>query len=198
MLFMAACGYSDPYGTGGPVANESPAHGSPTPGVDDFHAGDGLPQITFPDGLKYVTLKVGTGQVAQVGDIVTMQYTGWLSDGTLFDSSRQAGRTAFNALLAADPASCSSKPPDYSCVIAGWNEGIPGMAVGGQRKLIIPPELAYGAQGQQDQQTGANIIPPNATLTFEIELIAVKAGPKPTPSPTPKASPSPSPSPSHS
>jgi FKBP-type peptidyl-prolyl cis-trans isomerase FkpA len=194
MLFMAACGYADPYGTGGPVANESPAHGSPTPGVDDFHAGDGLPVITFPDGLKYVTLKIGTGAVAKVGDIVTMQYTGWLSDGTPFDSSRLTGRGAFNALLAANLATCSSKPPAYSCVIGGWNEGIPGMAVGGQRKLIIPPELAYGAQGQQDPQTGAYIIPPSATLTFEIELIAVTAGPKPSPSPSPKPSPSPSPS----
>ena len=192
LLFaVAACGYADPYGSGGPVANESPPHGSPTPGVDDFHAGDGLPQVTFPDGLKYVTLKQGTGQVAKTGDIVTVQYTGWLSDGTPFDSSRQKGRTAFAVLLAANAATCQSQAA-YTCVIPGWNEGIPGMAVGGQRKLIIPPDLAYGAQGQQDPQTGAYIIPPAATLVFEIEVLAVKAGP--TPSPSPKSSPSPSPS----
>jgi FKBP-type peptidyl-prolyl cis-trans isomerase FkpA len=195
LLFTAACGYSDPYGNSGPVANESPPHGSPTPGVDDFHAGDGLPRITYPDGLQYVTLKVGTGQIAKLGDIVTMQYTGWLQDGTVFDSSRQPGRTAFSAYLAPDPSNCPSIP-NVSCVIAGWNEGVPGMAVGGIRKLIIPPELAYGAQGQQDPQTGAYLIPPEATLVFEVELISVKAGPKPSPTPTPKASPSPTPSPS--
>ena len=189
-LFAAACGYSDPYATNGPVANESPPHGSPTPGVDDFHAGDGLPRITYPDGLQFITLKVGTGQLAKIGDIVTMQYTGWLTDGTVFDSSRQAGRSAFSALLSSAPSTCTSTSA-YSCVIPGWNEGLPGMAVGGIRKLIIPPDLAYGPQGQQDPQTGAYLIPPDATLVFEVELISVKAGPKPSPSPTPKASPSP-------
>ncbi len=67
-------------------------------------------------------------------------------------------------------------------VIPGWDEGVPGMAAGGQRKLIIPASLAYGAQGQTDPNTGQTIIPPNATLIFEIELVSVKAGPSPSPS----------------
>jgi len=80
-------------------------------------------------------------------------------------------------------------------VIAGWDEGIPGMRVGGKRKLILPPDLGYGANGQTDQQTGAVVIPPNATLVFEVELLKVeKAPPPPSPKPTPTPSPTPSPS----
>ena len=184
-LIGAACGYPDPYSTGGPVANESPAHGSPTPNVDDFHAGDGLPAVTYPDGLKVIDLSKGTGAVAHSGDSVVVEYTGWLTDGTLFDSSRSR-----------------NQPFPFTIgkgqVIAGWDEGVPGMAAGGKRKLIIPSALAYGAQGQQDPNTGATIIPPDATLVFEISLISVQAGPTPSPhpSPTPFGSPTPTPSPS--
>ena len=179
-LTVAACGYADPYASNAPVANESPNHTSPTPGVDDFHAGSGLKPQTYPDGLQYIDLKVGTGAIARTGDSVNVQYTGWLSDGTLFDSSRKAGRSPFSLVIG------------QGHVISGWDEGVPGMAVGGQRKLIIPPDLGYGAQGQTDPNTGATIIPPNATLVFEIELLSVKPGPSP--SPTPKVTPSPSPS----
>jgi hypothetical protein len=185
MFFTAACGYTDPYATSGPVANESPVHGSPTPGVDDFHAGDGLPAVTYPDGLKIIELKQGTGAVAHTGDIVTVNYSGWLSDGSLFDSSRPRNQP-FTFTIGTHQ------------VIDGWEEGMPGMAAGGLRKLIIPSALAYGPTGQQDPQTGATIIPPDATLTFEVELISVKPGPTPKPSPTPTPSPSPSPSPSAS
>lgn len=180
-LVTAACGYADPYGTTGPVANESPVHGTPTPGVDDFHAGDGMTPVTLPDGLKYIDLTKGTGALAHTNDIVVVQYSGWLIDGTLFDSSRSRNQP-FSFTIG------------QGQVIPGWDEGIPGLAVGGQRKLIIPAALAYGAQGQQDPNTGATIIPPNATLVFEVELISVKAGP--TPTPTPPASPSPSAKPS--
>ncbi len=182
-VLAAACGYPDPYSTGGAVANESPAHGSPTPNVDDFHAGDGLPAVTYPDGLKVIDLSQGTGAVAHSGDSVVVEYTGWLTDGTLFDSSRSR-----------------NQPFPFTIgkgqVIAGWDEGVPGMAAGGKRKLIIPAALAYGAQGQQDPNTGATIIPPDATLVFEISLISVQPGPTPSPhpSPTPLRSPSPSPS----
>ena len=182
-LSAAACGYSDPYASTGPVANESPVHGSPTPGVDDFHAGDGLPATTFPDGLQYIDLKKGTGLVAHTGDTVSVQYSGWLTDGSLFDSSRSRNQP-FSVTLG------------QGQVIPGWDEGLPGMAAGGLRKLTIPPALAYGARGQQDPQTGANIIPPSATLVFEIELLSVKPGPTPSPRPIPTPSPSPSPSPS--
>jgi hypothetical protein len=184
-LVGASCGYADPYTTSGPVANESPGRGSPTPGVDDFHAGDGLPAVVYPDGLKVIDISKGTGAIAHTGDDVSVQYTGWLTDGTLFDSSR------------------SRKQPfpftiGKGQVIPGWDEGVPGMAVGGKRKLIIPAPLAYGSQGQQDPNTGATIIPPDATLVFEIELLSVKAGPTPSPhpSPTPLTSPSPSAKPS--
>jgi FKBP-type peptidyl-prolyl cis-trans isomerase FkpA len=182
-LFVVACGYSDPYASNQPIANESPIHGSPTPGVDDFHAGDNLPAITFPDGLQVIDLKLGTGAIAHTGDAITVMYTGWLMDGTLFDSSR--GRNQPFALTLGQGQ-----------VIPGWEEGVPGMAVGGKRKLIIPSALAYGVSGQTDPNTGATVIPPNANLVFEIELLTVKPGPSPSPSPSPKPSPSPSPSPS--
>jgi len=184
---LAACGYADPYATSGPVANESPGVVSPSPGADDFNAGNGLPVVTYPDGLKYIELTVGTGAVAHSNDTVTVQYTGWLSDGTKFDSSRDRG-TPFPVDLNASP----------SQVIAGWVEGIPGMKVGGKRKLIIPAPLAYGAAGKQDPNTGAYVIPPNATLVFEIELLSLKVGPSPSPIPSPKPTPTPSPSPSPS
>ncbi len=112
----------------------------------------------------------GTGAVARAGDEATVQYTGWLADGTMFDSSRVRNQP-FNFTIGAGQ------------VIPGWDEGVPGMAAGGQRKLIIPASLAYGAQGQTDPSTGATVIPPNATLVFEIELISVKPGPSPSPSP---------------
>ncbi|HEY2597912.1 MAG TPA: FKBP-type peptidyl-prolyl cis-trans isomerase [Candidatus Dormibacteraeota bacterium] len=185
-LAAASCGYPDPYVSSGPVANESPAPPptpSPSPGVDDFNAGAGLTPVTYPDGLKFIDLKVGTGAVAVSGQQVTMQYTGWLSTGPPpFDTSRQAGRSAFAFTLGATPEQ----------VIPGFDEGIPGMKVGGKRKLIIPPELAYGANGSNDPNTGAVVIPPNSTLVFEVELL--KVGPAPKPSPSPKPSPTPSPS----
>jgi hypothetical protein len=182
LLAGAACGYADPYATNAPVANESPGHTSPSPNVDDIHAGDGLPAVTYPDGLKVVELLKGTGAVAHTGDSVVVQYTGWVSDGTLFDSSRQRGQPFPFTIGKGN-------------VIAGWEEGVPGMAAGGKRKLIIPPSLGYGTQGQQDQN-GATIIPPNATLIFEIELISVTPGPTPSPHPSPSPVHSPSPSPS--
>jgi hypothetical protein len=185
-LAVAACGYADPYAGTGPVANESPvpaASPSPSPGADDFNAGAGLPVITLPDGLKYIDLKVGTGATSQSGDNISVQYTGWFqSNAQVFDSSRNAGRSPLDVQIGRGQ------------VIPGWDEGIPGMKVGGKRKLIIPSALAYGATGQTDQTTGAVIIPPNANLVFEVELLSTAPGPSP--SPTPPASPSPSPSPS--
>jgi FKBP-type peptidyl-prolyl cis-trans isomerase len=184
----AACGYPDPYSSNAPVANESPnpsAAPSVSPGADDCHAGTGLPVITYPDGLKIVDLKVGAGASAQNGNNAEVQYTGWLATNCQqFDSSRSPGRTSFTFQIG------------QSQVIAGWDEGLLGMKVGGKRKLIIPSDLAYGPQGQTDQTTGATVIPPSATLIFEIELLSAKPGPSPSPSPPPAPSPSPSPSPS--
>jgi FKBP-type peptidyl-prolyl cis-trans isomerase FkpA len=184
---LAACGYADPYATSGAVANESPGQVSPSPGADDFNAGNGLPVVTYPDGLKYIELTVGTGTVAHSNDAVVVHYTGWLTDGTKFDSSRDRA-TPF-------PVDLNASPPQ---VIVGWVEGVPGMKVGGKRKLIIPGPLAYGTAGKQDPNTGAYIIQPNATLVFEIELLSLKVGPSPSPIPSPKPTPTPSPSPSPS
>ena len=186
-LGAAACGYPDPYANPGPVANESPgAAPSISPGADDFNAGKGLPVVTYPDGLQIVDLTVGTGDTAKQGMVVTVQYTGWLISGTQFDTSRQAGRGPFKVLLSNDPGLCQKQGVDYTCVITGWTEGIQGMKVGGKRKLLIPPALAYGAQPPQGSP-----IPPNATLVFQVELLSATPGPTPAPSPSPSPSPSP-------
>lgn len=104
-------------------------------------------------GLKYDDTLVGEGDVAEAGQTVTVHYTGWLTDGTKFDSSVDRN----------DPFRF---PLGGRQVIAGWDEGVQGMRVGGKRKLTIPPQLGYGAAG------AGGVIPPNATLVFEIELLA--------------------------
>lgn len=111
-------------------------------------------EIVTPSGLKYTDLKVGTGAEAKAGDAVQVHYTGWLVDGTKFDSSRDSNRP-FRFKLGAGQ------------VIKGWDEGVAGMKVGGKRKLVIPPELGYGRQG------AGGVIPPGATLVFEVELLGV-------------------------
>ena len=112
---------------------------------------------TLPGGLKVTDLKVGSGPMAEPGHTVAVHYTGWLMDGTRFDSSLDRGAPiAFP--LGADPPN----------VIQGWEEGLKGMRVGGKLKLTIPPALAYGEEGRPP------VIPPNATLVFEVELMDVK------------------------
>jgi len=106
--------------------------------------------------LKYVDLKVGSGPSPEVGDKVTVHYTGTLEDGTKFDSSVDRGQP-FNFLIG------------MGQVIKGWDEGVMSMKGGGKRKLIIPPELGYGETG-----TPGGPIPPNATLIFEVELLEVE------------------------
>jgi FKBP-type peptidyl-prolyl cis-trans isomerase len=184
-LTAAACGYSDPYSTSGAVANESPGPStapSASAGADDFNAGGGVTSclrtatpacVTYPDGLRVIDLTAGTGDVAKTGEMAEVQYTGWLTDGASFDSSRKPGRTSFSFQIG------------KSQVIGGWDEGVPGMKVGGKRKLVIPAALGYGASGQTDPTTGATIIPGNATLVFDVELIGLKPGPSPSPSPSP-------------
>jgi FKBP-type peptidyl-prolyl cis-trans isomerase FkpA len=108
-----------------------------------------------PSGLYYQDLEVGSGTEAQNGADVTVHYTGWLTDGTKFDSSVDRG-TPFAFPLGAGQ------------VIAGWDEGVNGMRVGGKRKLVIPPDLAYGDRG------AGNAIPPGATLVFDVELLDVQ------------------------
>ncbi len=112
--------------------------------------------IQMENGLKIQDLKVGTGQEAKTGYAVDVNYLGTLENGTKFDSSYDRGQS-FQFVLGAGQ------------VIKGWDIGVAGMKVGGKRKLIIPPDLAYGEKG------AGGVIPPNATLVFEVELLAVQA-----------------------
>ena len=108
---------------------------------------------TGADGLQSGDITVGSGTPVAPHQSVTVQYTGWLDNGSIFDTSRQAGRT----------------PAEFGLdgVIKGWTEGLVGMKPGGKRRLVIPGPLAYGKDGR-------GCIPPNATLTFDIELISAK------------------------
>ena len=117
-------------------------------------------QVTeMPDGLKYTDTTTGDGATAKAGNKVSVHYTGWLSDngakGKKFDSSVDRGQP-FQFTLGAKQ------------VIAGWDEGVAGMKVGGKRTLNIPPELGYGARG------AGGAIPPNATLIFDVDLLQVQ------------------------
>jgi FKBP-type peptidyl-prolyl cis-trans isomerase FkpA len=115
--------------------------------------------ITTMDGLIIKDDVIGTGTVAAFGNAVTVNYTGKLDDGTVFDSSLNPGRTPFSFVI-------GSTVPRQS-VIQGWNEGVQGMKVGGTRELTVPPALGYGADG------AGSVIPPNATLHFTITLLSV-------------------------
>ncbi len=140
ILVLAACG-KDPTG---PLTNADFA---------DFLNVDLSAMTKTASGLYLQDLQVGTGDEAVAGATVSVHYEGWLPDGTKFDSSRDRNE-AFEFLLAAGR------------VIQGWDEGVVGMRVGGIRKLVIPPALAYGP-------AGAPTIPGNATLVFDIELLSV-------------------------
>ncbi len=115
--------------------------------------------MTTPSGLQITDTKVGTGATPKRGQTCVMHYTGWLYEngakGKKFDSSRDRGQPF-------------EFPIGMGRVIKGWDEGVATMKVGGQRTLIIPPELGYGARG------AGGVIPPNATLMFDVELLAVK------------------------
>jgi FKBP-type peptidyl-prolyl cis-trans isomerase FkpA len=112
-------------------------------------------QITTPSGLQYEDIETGTGPAAQSGQKAKVHYTGWLTNGQKFDSSKDRN-DPFEFTLGAGQ------------VIRGWDEGVAGMKVGGKRKLTIPPALGYGARG------AGGVIPPNADLIFEVELLGVR------------------------
>ena len=115
----------------------------------------GSKEVSKPSGLRYVDLEPGQGDEAKTGSVVAVHYTGWLENGTKFDSSRDRN-VPFKFKLG------------IGQVIKGWDEGVEGMKVGGKRRLMIPPALGYGARG------AGGVIPPNADLVFEVELLEVK------------------------
>ena len=154
---LTACGSN----TATDTDSQQPASESEQPAAQEPAAQD---PATPPQGeatqdvteLKIEDEVVGTGAEATTGKQVTVHYTGWLTDGTQFDSSKTSGQP-FSFVLGS------------GSVIPGWDQGVAGMKVGGKRKLIIPPALAYGEQG-----AGNGAIPPNATLVFEVELLGVE------------------------
>jgi peptidylprolyl isomerase len=139
-------------------STNAPAVTSAAPAANvEIDKDTGKPLVTTPSGLKYVDLAPGTGPLVKQGDHVAVKYVGKLLDGTTFDASAnhpEMGPT-FNYVQG------------VTGLIPGWTEGVSTMKVGGKRKLIIPPQLGYGMQG------AGNVIPPNATLIFEIELVSI-------------------------
>jgi peptidylprolyl isomerase len=113
--------------------------------------------VTTASGLQYTELLAGTGPAPKTGDIVAVHYVGTLDNGTVFDSSRTRGEPI-------------RFPLGRGQVIPGWDEGVALMKQGGKARLVIPPNLAYGESG------AGGVIPPNATLTFEVELVSISAG----------------------
>lgn len=163
LVVLSACG-SDQLSTSSP-ATSVPAQASPPTSpaasctaapsaVDNFS--QTVPLTTAADGLQYGDITPGTGAMPHKGQNLTVQYTGWLTNGCMFDSSRQSGRTAFSFVIGATPPN----------VIGGWEEGLLTMRVGGKRRLVIPPQLGYGSAGQGS-------IPGNATLVFDVELLSI-------------------------
>src|SRR5579872_6752572 len=129
-------------------------------GKSDTAVGPGPTKVsgaptTTASGLQYWDIVVGSGAAAAAGDLVSVHYTGWLTSGEKFDSSVDRGQPF-------------SFPLGAGQVIKGWDEGVAGMKVGGKRQLRIPPELGYGPSG------AGGVIPPNATLIFDVELLGVK------------------------
>jgi FKBP-type peptidyl-prolyl cis-trans isomerase len=141
-LFLSACGGSGDAG------------GAAAGGAGGFEI-DSAALTKTPSGLQYQDVEAGTGAEAASGQVAVVHYTGWLTDGTKFDSSRDRGEPF-------------SFPLGAGQVIAGWDQGVAGMKVGGRRKLVIPPDLGYGPMGSPP------VIPPNATLVFDVELLGVK------------------------
>jgi FKBP-type peptidyl-prolyl cis-trans isomerase len=135
----------------GPFLLSVLAQPNPTPTSQD-HAE--IREVVTPSGLKYTDLKLGQGDAADTGKVLEVHYSGWLENGVKFDSS--IDDRPFTFRLGTGDA------------IKGWDEGLMGMKAGGKRRLVIPPELGFGKQGV------GSVVPPNAVLIYEFELLAVR------------------------
>lgn len=155
LVVFWGCNQADP-----PVEQtEQPAEEEAAPPATESTADEGIPTvagdtITTASGMKYLVMAEGTGDQPTPGQVIDAHYTGWLTDGTKFDSSRDRGKTF-------------SFPIGQGRVIKGWDEALADMKVGGRRLLIIPYELAYGERGKPP-------IPPKATLIFDVELVGIQ------------------------
>lgn len=166
-LLFAACGGDEPTPEPAVAPTEAPAAAAEPTATTPAEQPTAETQNTLPtvegtstktdSGLEVIEIAVGTGDSPKAGDIVSVHYTGWLENGTKFDSSVDRGQPL-------------SFPLGQGMVIPGWDEGIALLKVGGKSRLIIPAELGYGAGG------AGSVIPPNSTLIFDVELVAVRAG----------------------
>jgi len=157
---LAGCGGSN---SGKSAGDTAPASTTAKPDGQAASSTPDAPQaaapsapITTPSGLQYVDLVVGTGLSPARGETVDVHYTGWLTNGSKFDSSKDRGQP-FQFILG------------MGQVIKGWDEGVASMRVGGTRKLTVPPDLAYG-----ERVMGGGLIPANSTLVFEVELLGIR------------------------
>ena len=145
----------------GSNATAAPSEAAAAPAATDLTAAEKAMEIALSGDrhatLRYTDMKVGDGSIAEAGKVAMVHYTGWLTDGTKFDSSVDRGQPLQFRI--------GAMPPE---VIEGWDRGLRGMRVGGKRKLVIPPDLGYGAGGS------SGVIPPNATLVFEVELLGLQ------------------------
>jgi hypothetical protein len=158
LALVVACGNGG--GNEAVPSATSVSTGAVTPGATTAPGGGGPPPVSgqptvTADGLQIIEVEAGTGDAAQSGQTVSVHYTGWLADGTQFDSSLDRGQPITFVLGSGQ-------------IIPGFDEGVTGMKVGETRRLILPPDLAYGAEGRPP------VIPPNAELTFDVQLVSVQ------------------------
>jgi peptidylprolyl isomerase len=156
LLLAVACGPESPAPTETPPAATASGPTGVTSSITNSQAQKGN-TVNTASGLQYTEIVAGTGAAPNPGDIVSVDYTGTLTNGVVFDSSYKRGQPL-------------QFPLGQGQVIKGWDEGIALMKTGGKARLTIPPSLGYGAKG------AGNVIPPNATLIFDVELVGVSAG----------------------